>query len=957
MEKKESKLAIQTDISFKINKKLKIKFYAAYSLGHILNDVCAALWFSYLLVFFHYVLSFDNGQAGILLLVGQVADAIATPFVGYNSDKSRDWWIYRFGKRKVWYLMGTICVIFTFPFIFSPCIGCSSSPKLNQMLYYSFFITFFQFGWAATQIAHMALIPEITSNKHERTRLAAVRNGATVVASVLVYLVTWGILHISGSSKDKLGPDHAVKFQYIVWSVMSFGIVCSIIFYLMIKEPSSSAGENDEDASPALSLKKLFCNPNLYLVGTVYMSSRLFINLTQVFISLYLSESLNMVASALALVPLAIYIASFAASFLVGFITKKMGRKITFVIGAFVGITGCIWIHWGQGETYTTYLIFIVSTILGTASTIVLVSSLDITTYLIGSKTSRGAFIYGIMSFADKLSNGVAVEVIQGVHKDGNVEFYRDILTYVCGGALVMGLAAVVTIRNNKANQQKNDSTENLAAESLSTITYWEDIDLRNQEIYINTIDNAHTLFNCSTTKRRIFSNTPMRVLRKIKSETSINIEESNVNHLNMYRKSPNFHENIRFALVLSQCFGVMPLHDVGKRLEDVNFKFLSLKLLYSLIHFGCVLATGIAAILKLALHGFVIDETSITSFYIFNSFASIHFIYLAYKWRKILKEYSYVEFSMRNYSCNKNIRKLNIWTSTFFMFFGLSESCCRIIFVIFNGFLVEHILFVLTNVDHTLRCEKHKQFPVEIYFGCAFPQWFTLVRYSHWVGALVEFTNFISTFTWNFTDLFIVLISISLREKFNQISNRIKQSKNPPGKFWKEIREDYFKVSNLTKVVDIQIAGLVLISFLNNILFLCIQLYNSIKERDSILDSIYFFYSFGYIVFRLVAVSLYSATLNEAARKPLKYLYSIPSDDYTIDVSRLITQINYLPNGITGHGFFLITKNFLLQAAATVVTFELMIFQFSPVKPSNTNTSATNLTTACNCSLNIFHT
>ncbi|XP_066156256.1 uncharacterized protein [Euwallacea fornicatus] len=906
---KESKLAIQPDICFKINKKLPIKLYVAYGLGHILNDVCAALWFSYLLVFFHYVLGFENGQAGILLLVGQVADAIATPFVGYNSDKSRDWWIYRFGKRKVWYLMGTICVIFTFPFIFSPCINCSSSSALFQMFYYSFFITLFQFGWAAVQIAHMSLIPEITSNKHERTRLAAVRNGATVMASVLVYLVTWGILHISGSSKDKLGPDHAVKFQYIVWSVMSFGMVCSIIFYLMVEEPSTTTNGNEQDSSPALSFKKLFCNPNLYFVGTVYMSSRLFINLTQVFISLYLSESLNMVASALALVPLAIYIASFVASFPVGSITKKVGRKATFTIGAAVGIAGCIWIHWGEGETYTTYLIFLVSSLLGAASTVVLVSSLDITTELIGSKTSRGAFIYGIMSFADKLSNGVAVEVIQGVHKDGNIAFYRDVLTYVCGGALVLGVAAVMMIRNNKENQEKNNSMESLAEDSISTIT----------EISITTIENAHTLLNCSTVKRRIVLSTPMRVLSKIKSETSINIEESNVNHLNMYRRSPNFHENIRFALVLSQCFGVMPLHDVGKRIEDVNFKFMSLKLLYSLIHFGCVLATGIAAILKLALHGFVIDETSITSFYIFNSFASIYFIYLAYKWGKILKEYSYVEFSMRNYSCNKNIRRLNIWTSTFFMFFGLSECCCRIICVIFNGFLVEHILFVLTNVDHTLRCEKHRQFPVEIYFGCAFPQWFTLVRYSHWAGALVEFTNFISTFTWNFTDLFIVLISISLREKFNQISNKIKQSKNPPVKFWKEIREDYFRVSNLTKLVDIQIAGLVLISFLNNILFLCIQLYNSIKERDSILDSIYFFYSFGYIVFRLVAVSLYSATLNEAARKPLKYLYSIPSDDYTIDVSRLITQINYLPNGITGHGFFLITKNFLLQARSFV--------------------------------------
>lgn len=52
---KDSKLAISDDICFKINKSLPVKIYVAYGFGHVLNDVCAAMWFSYLLVFFHFV--------------------------------------------------------------------------------------------------------------------------------------------------------------------------------------------------------------------------------------------------------------------------------------------------------------------------------------------------------------------------------------------------------------------------------------------------------------------------------------------------------------------------------------------------------------------------------------------------------------------------------------------------------------------------------------------------------------------------------------------------------------------------------------------------------------------------------------------------------------------------------------------------------------------------------------
>lgn len=54
----------------------------AFSVGHVLNDLCASMWFTYLLVFFHLVLQFDNSLSGIILLIGQFADGIATPFVG-----------------------------------------------------------------------------------------------------------------------------------------------------------------------------------------------------------------------------------------------------------------------------------------------------------------------------------------------------------------------------------------------------------------------------------------------------------------------------------------------------------------------------------------------------------------------------------------------------------------------------------------------------------------------------------------------------------------------------------------------------------------------------------------------------------------------------------------------------------------------------------------------------------
>jgi gustatory receptor len=92
------------------------------------------------------------------------------------------------------------------------------------------------------------------------------------------------------------------------------------------------------------------------------------------------------------------------------------------------------------------------------------------------------------------------------------------------------------------------------------------------------------------------------------------------------------------------------------------------------------------------------------------------------------------------------------------------------------------------------------------------------------------QVANVLSTVTWNYTDLFIILISSSLAARFAQINTRLLNNKVMYEKFWKEIREDYSKLAHLTQVVDKHLAALVAISFVSNAFFICVQLYNSLK-------------------------------------------------------------------------------------------------------------------------------
>ena len=50
-----------------ITTRLPIKLRLTYGVGHVLNDICASMWFTYLLVFFHLVLKFDSALSGVIL--------------------------------------------------------------------------------------------------------------------------------------------------------------------------------------------------------------------------------------------------------------------------------------------------------------------------------------------------------------------------------------------------------------------------------------------------------------------------------------------------------------------------------------------------------------------------------------------------------------------------------------------------------------------------------------------------------------------------------------------------------------------------------------------------------------------------------------------------------------------------------------------------------------------------
>ncbi|VDP88174.1 unnamed protein product [Echinostoma caproni] len=89
--------------------------------------------------------------------------------------------------------------------------------------------------------------------------------------------------------------------------------------------------------------------------------------------------------------------------------------------------------------------VYIAAGILGIGCTIILITGLAMVSDLIGKNPENGAFVYGYMSFTDKLANGLVIQVIESLcNKVESNQYYEDVEAYGIGSIVAIGLVFLV---------------------------------------------------------------------------------------------------------------------------------------------------------------------------------------------------------------------------------------------------------------------------------------------------------------------------------------------------------------------------------------------------------------------------------------------------------------------------------------------------------------------------------
>jgi gustatory receptor len=154
------------------------------------------------------------------------------------------------------------------------------------------------------------------------------------------------------------------------------------------------------------------------------------------------------------------------------------------------------------------------------------------------------------------------------------------------------------------------------------------------------------------------------------------------------------------------------------------------------------------------------------------------------------------------------------------------------------SSFTVDHSLFVATSLYNNQQIIDYCRVNESEFFHSyliAYRYHLTDVIPYHMIEfPFYTWITILMTFSWNFIDLFIILISVGLATRFNQINERLLSAaakSESDDKFWTEIRINYYAMIDLVDVIDQEISILVLLSTGHNLFSMCVNIFECLTK------------------------------------------------------------------------------------------------------------------------------
>lgn len=288
----------------------------------------------FLLIFYNQVIGIDAGIAGTAIMIALIVDAFIDPILGELSDRTQTRW----GRRLPWMYLAAIPLGLSWVALWNPPTGNENV----TILWLIGFAVLVRALVSACEIPSIALVPELTGDYHERTRLMRFRFLFGWAGGLLIAIIAYGVIFTGAggvTSREGYGSFAILGAVMMTGSV----IVSALAQHKRAANPSPPRAKGSGKLSVALlEMRESLSNrPFLTLV-----SAALFSQIGQS-LAFAMTNYLMIYVWRLSQAGLTIYVITLFVSVVIGFIlvaplSERLGKKqaaiISFVIAMIINL-------------------------------------------------------------------------------------------------------------------------------------------------------------------------------------------------------------------------------------------------------------------------------------------------------------------------------------------------------------------------------------------------------------------------------------------------------------------------------------------------------------------------------------------------------------------------------------------------------------------------------------------
>jgi hypothetical protein len=278
----------------------------------------------------------------------------------------------------------------------------------------------------------------------------------------------------------------------------------------------------------------------------------------------------------------------------------------------------------------------------------------------------------------------------------------------------------------------------------------------------------------------------------------------------------------------IAQIFGLFPIDMNSRNPQSINFKWRSLRTVFSLIF---VIGSFLTSILlfKKQLQSGPLTANNVVGIIFFGScfLMSVLFFKLSQNWRRLMMIFTKTE---SHFQCTKYRLPSTV--------FSLRKKIliCTILYL--TSSFLEHIFYISSEIHSMLYdinyCNMTDIDVVEVYITrhLRFIVENLPFRYNHPTGLFLEYLNISYTFFWNFLDLFIILNSIGIAFLFENVNRRLQNYRGLllNETLWAEIRFHHVQITELLRCYNKLLGEAVVFASFVDGYFILVQLLNITK-------------------------------------------------------------------------------------------------------------------------------